>query len=105
METLIQDIRYGLRVLMKSRAFTIVAITTLALGIGADTAVFSIVNKILLNPLPFAKADQLIALGENKIAFENGSISYPNFRDWREENHSFSLLAVSRPYSFNLLHA
>ena len=103
METLIQDVRYGLRVLMKSRGFTIVAITTLALGIGADSAVFSIVNGVLLNPLPFPKADQLVALGENKIAFANGSISYPNFHDWRNENHSFSSLAVSRSYSFSLL--
>src|SRR5215469_3393147 len=105
METLLQDVRYGLRVLMKSRGFTIVAIITLALGIGADSAVFTIVNGVLFNPLPFPKADQLVALGENKVAFENGSISYPNFRDWRNENHSFSSLAVSRPYSFNLLNA
>src|SRR5262252_4081721 len=93
METLIQDVRYGLRVLMKSRGFTIVAIATLALGIGANSTVFTIVNGVLLNPLPFPKADQLVALGENKIAFENGSISYPNFHDWRNENHSFSSLA------------
>ncbi len=105
MESLFQDVRYGLRVLWKSPSFTAVAIFTLALGIGANTAVFSIVNGVLLNPLPFPQADQLIALGENKANFENGSISFPNFRDWRDQNRSFSSMALSRIFSFNLLGA
>ena len=83
METLFQDLRYGLRMAWKSPAFTAVAVITLALGIGANTAVFSVVNGVLLNPLPFPQADQLVALGENKANFENGSISYPNFYDWQ----------------------
>jgi predicted permease len=89
--------------LSKSPGFTVVAVLTLALGIGANTAVFSIVNGVLLNPLPFPHADRLIALGENKANFENGSISYPNFRDWQKENRSFSSMALSRIFSFNLL--
>jgi predicted permease len=105
METLFQDIRYALRMLRKSRGFAVVAVLTLALGSGANTAVFSIVNGVLLNPLPFPQADELVALGENKPNFENGSISYPNFRDWQRENRSFSSLAVSRVYGFNLLGA
>jgi len=89
----------------KSQSFAWVAVLTLSLGIGANTALFSIVNGVLLNPLPFPHADQLIALGENKVNFENGSISFPNFRDWQKDNHSFSSMAVSRIYSFNLLNA
>ena len=105
METLFQDLRYGVRMALKSPAFTAVAVITLALGIGANTAVFSIVNGVLLNPLPFPRADLLVALGENKANFENGSISYPNFRDWQKDNRSFSSMAVSRIFSFNLIGA
>src|SRR5262249_54073601 len=71
----------------------------------ANTAVFSIVNGVLLNPLPFPHSDQLVALGENKPNFENGSISYPNFFDWQKDNRSFSSMAVSRVFSFNLIGA
>ena len=105
MGTLFQDVRYGMRVLWKSPGFTVVAMLTLALGIGANTAVFSIVNGVLLDPLPFPHAEQLIALGENKANFENGSISFPNFRDWQKENRTFSSMALSRIFSFNLLGA
>jgi predicted permease len=105
METLLQDLRYGIRMALKSPGFTAVAVITLALGIGANTAVFSIVNGVLLNPLPFPHADRLVALGENKANFENGSISYPNFFDWQKDNRSFSSMAVSRVFSFNLIGA
>src|SRR5262249_10196348 len=105
MTVLIQDVRYAFRQLWKSAGFTTVAVLTLALGIGANTALFSIVNGVLLNPLPFAHSEQLVALGENKPNFENGSISYPNFRDWKKDNRTFSSIAVARPYSFNLLGA
>jgi hypothetical protein len=103
METLFQDLRYGVRMALKLPAFTAVAVITLALGIGANTAVFSIVNGVLLNPLPFLQADQLVGLGENKANFENGSISYPSFHDWQKDNRSFSSMAVSRDFSFNLI--
>ena len=103
MENLFQDLRYGVRMALKTPAFTAVAVITLALGIGANTAVFSIVNGVLLNPLPFPQAEQLVALGENKANFENGSISYPNFRDWQKDNRSFSSMAVSRVFSFSLI--
>ena len=105
METLFQDLRYGVRMALKSPGFTAVAVITLALGIGVNTAVFSVVNGVLLNPLPFPQADQLVALGENKVNFENGSISYPNFYDWQKDNRSFSSMAVSRIFSFNLIGA
>lgn len=103
MDTLFQDLRYGIRMALKSPGFTAVALITLALGIGANTAVFSIVNGVLLNPLPFPQSDQLVALGENKANFENGSISYPNFFDWQRDNRSFSSMAVSRIFSFSLI--
>jgi len=102
MERILRDLRYGMRMARKSRAFTAVAVITLALGIGANTAVFSIVNGVLLNPLPFPQSDELVALGENKANFENGSISYPNFRDWQKDNRSFSSMAISRVFSFSL---
>jgi predicted permease len=102
METLFQDLRYGWRMLVKSPGFTAVAVATLALGIGANTALFSVINGVLLSPLPFPQPDRLVTLHENKPNFEGGSVSYPNFRDWRRENHTFSSLALARTYAFSL---
>jgi predicted permease len=102
METLLLDLRYGIRMLMKSPGFTAVAVITLALGIGANTALFSVINGVLLSPLPFAQPEQLVTVHENKPNFEGGSVSYPNFRDWQKDNHTFSSLAVARPYAFSL---
>src|SRR6202171_2231891 len=95
------DIRYGLRQLWKHPAFTLVAVLTLALGIGANTAIFSVVNAVLLNPLPYPRPEQLVTLHESKPNFESGSISYPNFRDWQRDNHTFSSVAISRRYAFS----
>src|SRR5436190_7207812 len=102
METLMQDVRFGLRMLRKSPGFTAIAVLTLALGIGANTALFSVVNGALLNPLPFPQPNQLVGLHENKPNFEGGSISYPNFVDWQKENHTFSSMSVARSYAFSL---
>jgi predicted permease len=102
METLLQDLRYGFRMLLKSPGFTAVAVVTLALGIGANTALFSVINGVLLSPLPFPQPDQLVTLHENKPNFEGGSVSYPNFRDWQKDNHTFSSLAIARGYAFSL---
>jgi predicted permease len=102
MGTLFQDLRYGFRMLLRSPGFTVVAIITLALGIGANTALFSVINGVLLSPLPFPEADRLVTLHENKPNFEGGSISYPNFRDWQADNHTFSALGLSRTYAFSL---
>ncbi|HEV3149893.1 MAG TPA: ABC transporter permease [Acidobacteriaceae bacterium] len=102
LEMLASDIRFGARVLWKSRGSTIVAIVTLALGIAGNTAIFSIVNGVLLNPLPFAQPEQLVAVNESKPNFDQGSISYPNFLDWQKDNHTFSAMAVARGSAFSL---
>ncbi len=101
-EELGQDLRFGLRMLRKSPGFTVVAVGTLALGIGANTAIFSLVNGVLLNPLPFPHPEELVVLHASKPNFEFGSVSYPNFEDWRKNNRTFSSLAVSRGYTFSL---
>jgi predicted permease len=102
LEMLWSDIRFGARVLWKSRGFTIVAVVTVALGIGGNTAIFSIVNGVLLNPLPFPHPERLVALHESKPNFDKGSISYPNFLDWQKDNRTFSAMAVTRGYAFSL---
>ena len=89
LETLAQDVHFGFRVLRKNPAFTVVAVLTLALGIGANTALFSVVNGVLLNPLPYPHPDELITVHASKPNFDEGSISYPNFRDWQRDNRSW----------------
>ena len=101
-EDFLQDLRFGLRMLRKSPGFTAVAILTLALGIGANTALFSVVNGVLINSLPYPNPEQLVWLAESKPNFASGSISWPNFHDWRKENHTFAGMSLYRPYSFNL---
>jgi predicted permease len=102
MNTLFQDIRYGLRMLGKNPGFAAIAILTLALGIGANTALFSVVNGVLLNPLPFPNPDQLYELYSKTPVDEHSSISYLNFLDWRKDNHSFSTLGAFRASDINL---
>ncbi|HEY3586910.1 MAG TPA: ABC transporter permease [Myxococcaceae bacterium] len=94
------DLRHTLRGLRKATGFTVVAVLTIALGVGANTALFSIVDGVLLRPLPFPDADRLVGVHASKPNFDRGSISFPNFRDWRRENTVFSGLAVSRNTSF-----
>ncbi|HEV2297443.1 MAG TPA: ABC transporter permease [Candidatus Acidoferrales bacterium] len=102
MGTLLQDLRYAIRILLKSPGFTAIAVMTLALGIGANTALFSVVNGVLLNPLPYPHPEQLVTLHGSKPNFPTGSISYPNFLDWQKDNRTFSAMAISRGYSFSL---
>src|SRR5712671_5327940 len=97
-----QDVRFGLRVLSKSSSFATIAILTLALGIGANTALFSVVNGVLLNPLPFPNPDELLAVYSRTSAFGTSSISYPNFLDWHKHNKSFSSLGAFRSEDYNM---
>ncbi len=95
METFWQDIRYGIRMLLKAPSVSIVATIALALGIGANTAIFSVVNAVLLRPLPFANSAGLMMVWETDSTrgYQRGSASYPNFVDWREQNHVFEHMA------------
>lgn len=102
MGALAQDIRYGIRTLIKSRGFTAIAVLTLALGIGANTVLFSVVNGVLLNPLAFRAPNELVALYTNRIGFERASISYPNFQDWQRQNQTFASMAAFRWDDLNL---
>jgi predicted permease len=102
METLCNDLAYGIRMLLKSRGFTSVAVLTLALGIGANTALFSVVNEVLLTPLPYPEPDRLLKIYQKTAQFEQGSVSYPNFLDWQKDNHTFQLMAAQRTDDFNL---
>ncbi|MHB8542292.1 MAG: ABC transporter permease [Candidatus Acidiferrales bacterium] len=102
MGTLLQDLRYGVRMLAKSPGFTAIAVLTLALGIGANTALFSVVNGVLLNPLPYLQPDRLVALYAKTKDFTRSSISYPNFLDWRRDNRSFSGIAAFREESYDM---
>jgi predicted permease len=96
MNTLLQDIRYGIRTLAKTPGFTAIAILTLALGIGANSALFSVVNGVVLNPLPYPEPDKLISVFANTSNFGHSSITYLNFLDWQKNNRSFSELAARR---------
>ncbi len=102
LESFLADIRFAFRTLRKSPGFTAIAILTLALGIGANTALFSVVNGVLLNPLPFPNPGQLVTVDASKPNFPTGSISYPNFLDWHRINHCFSFFAVARPTEYLL---
>jgi putative ABC transport system permease protein len=101
MDTLLQDIRYGIRMVAKSPGFAAIAILTLALGIGANTALFSVVNGVLLNPLPYRQPDRLVAIYARNKEFSH-SISYPNYLDWVRSQRSFSSLAAFREDAYNL---
>jgi putative ABC transport system permease protein len=99
MDTLIQDLRYAIRTLSRNPAFSAVAVLTLALGIGANTTIFTVVNGVLLKPLPYPDPDRLLMLWERPLSGgELGTVAPANFFDWREQNHSFSRMAAIDPY-------
>ena len=102
METIFKDCRFGLRMLVKNPALSAVAIIALMLGIGANSAIFSVVNAVLLKPLPYDESNRLMWLGERSQVLDDMSISYPNFQDWRSQNEVFEGIAVYRRQSLNL---
>src|SRR5438132_10434756 len=97
-----QDIRFAVRMLAKSPGITIIAVLALGLGIGANTAIFSVVNAALLRPLPYADPDRLVRLSEDSPQVPQMSISYPNFLDWRQQNKVFERIAAMQFRSLNL---
>ncbi len=102
LEHLAQDLRFAARMLAKNPGFTAVAVLTLALGIGANTAIFSVVYGVLLQPLPYKDASSLVVLNETTPKVGTVSVSYPNFLDWRAQSHDFSQMAAVHDVGFNL---
>ena len=104
METLLKDIRYGVRTLIRNPAFTAVALLTLALGIGANSAIFSVVNTILLKPLPYRNPDRLVVVWERNttIGKDKDPVAPLNYSDWSKENTEFEDMAAFRYGVFTL---
>jgi putative ABC transport system permease protein len=102
--SLLQDAHYGLRILRKNPGFTAVAVLTLALGIGANTAIFSVVNAVLLQPLPFPQSQRLVSVEylDSKLGTPHSSVSYPDFFDWRRQNDVFSYMAAFHASTYTL---
>jgi putative ABC transport system permease protein len=102
--TIWQDLRYGLRVLKKQPVFTVIAVLILALGIGANTAIFSVVNTVLLRPLPYKQADKLVYIWttQPQRGWDRMSTSYPDLRDWKERNQVFEDIGIFSTSGHNL---
>ena len=99
---MLQDLRYAIRTLLKSRGFTAVAVLTLALGIGANTALFSVVHGVLLNPLPYPHSERLVALSEKRPGIDQSPPVYLNFLDWQRQTRTLSSMAIYRNQDYNL---
>src|SRR3989449_5733584 len=95
MNSLLQDFRFGLRMLIKNPVFTLIAVVTLALGIGANTAIFSVVDAVLLRPLPYPEANRLVFLWStmNSQGVPTSGSALPDYDAWRDQNHVFENLA------------
>ncbi len=104
MQNLLQDLRYGARMLLKKPGFTLIAVLTLALGVGANTAIFSVINSLMLRPLPFREPDKLFQVWESnvKLGYNETDASYPNFADWRDQNQVFEQIAIYSGGTYNL---
>ncbi len=102
MNTLLQHLRYTIRVLLKSPGFTVTTILIMGLGIGANTAIFSVVNSVLLQSLPYPDAGKLLAISETDPVYPEMVVAYPDYLDWRASQHSFEDISVYRRDDFNL---
>src|SRR6476659_6979153 len=102
MDAILKDLRYAARTLLKSPGFTLVAVITLALGIGANTAIFSVLNGVLLRPLTYPKSDDLVFLSEREQQMKRLFIAWPNYLDWRAQNQVFESIGAYNRDSYNL---
>src|SRR4029450_7950510 len=104
MRMLLQDLRYGARMLARKPGFTLVAVMMLALGIGANTAIFSLVNAVLLRPLPFKEPEQIVVVWERRASSRNANlpVSGHEFANWRDQTELFEKIALLQPDGFNL---
>jgi len=102
METLLADLRYGVRMLLRKPMFTVIAVVTLALGIGANTAIFSVVNSLLLRPLPYRDAGKLVLVFETEPQLAKAPVSGPDFVDWNRQNTAFESMAAGGEDDANL---
>jgi predicted permease len=101
MSTIIDDLRFSLRLLVRNPGFALISVVALAVGIGANTAIFSVVNGVLLQPLPYSEPARLVMVYESTQQFQHGAVAYLNFLDWRRENRSFADIAAFRNNDFN----
>lgn len=99
---MLQDLIYGLRWLRKNPGFTVLAVLMLAVGIGVNTAMFSVINAVLLTPLPYSEADRIVWMGESGAEVSNRKVSYPNFVDWRARNQVFESMSTFRGWLVNI---
>ena len=97
------DLRYGVRTLRAARGFTLGAVMTLAIGIGANSAIFSVVDGVVLKPLPFSQPDRIVALFQNdrKKGLDHDAVAPANFADWRRRTSAFAALASAEPFALN----
>src|SRR5688572_5330110 len=102
MDVLRQDLRYAVRTLLRRPGFMIVVVLTLALGIGANTAIFSVVSAVLLRPLPWPHADRVMVIRQTRAGEPERGAAYPEFLDWRASRTSFERMGVIRGQSVNL---
>src|SRR5215475_5306506 len=102
MRTLWPDLRFGARMLLKKPGFTMIVMLTLGLGIGANTAIFSVVNAVLLRALPYPQPERLAVLTEKRREGQRMGVAYPNYQDWRERAKSFAEMAGFRGALLNL---
>src|SRR5215831_10550869 len=103
MSTLLADLRYAVRLLTQSPTFTAIAALTLALGIGATTALFSVVNGLLLNPLAYPHSQRLFVIYARIAGLDSAPIEYPNFLDWQRDSRSFASMAAYRNEDYNFI--
>src|SRR5262245_30661838 len=102
MQTLTQDLRYGARMLLKKPGLTLIAVITLALGIGANTAIFSVVHSLLLKPFPFPELERIVAIWDRSERSPHNEVAIANYLDWRAQSQSFEHLGMYRWWSVNL---